>query len=316
WVQVGEQLFVLDGETGKKLASEKVGTVRGAALDDGAAFLHLGNRLVQWRRRGSGLVRRWSTELKPDASAPCIFRGELYLTQGGQLFRLRPGSDKPAWSKGSNALGAPALYGNEIYSIETSGDKASLVARARLDGREVARVQLGAGAKDGLVAVNNDLACVRVGDRWVLVRRTVEDGKLALSRPWEVPFTEEPMLYPRSAMGFVDKERTFMLYRYHSPPKSKGVKNNKRPLVNADDRKDLLRGAAMPIALGEWFCPGLWCGNLNANRILWHLHERPERKLLEKGVSLRPVPVENDRLMVVSRDKKKILCLQPEVIGQ
>jgi len=62
-------------------------------------------------------------------------------------------------------------------------------------------------------------------------------------------------------------------------------------------------------------CTGLWMANLNANVIRWHLHERLDRKLLPAGVAYRPVPATDERLMLVAKDKKSVICVAPEVIG-
>ena len=332
YLRHGDILVAIDTKTGKKLASQKVGVPTGVAIDGGAVYLRLGEKIVQWRRRNATFTRRWSAVVGADASAPCLYAGELYLTSGGSLVRLRPGTSSPAWKQGQGAFGAPALLGEHVYVLEQAGGKVSVVARSRLDGREVTRLALGVSGTEGLVAVNRNHVCVRVGKQWVIARRVLKKGELVLSRPWQVPYTEEPLVYSRSTIGFTDKARTFMLFRWleTSPPKSKGKPKEKAPhanakkiivkdsraLVNADDRKDLLRGAGMPIALGDRFCTGLWCANLNSNRIAWHLHERPDRVLLEQGVSFRPVPADNERLLLVSRDRKELICVQPEVIGE
>jgi len=340
YVRQGSRVVALDAENGRKLASQDVGDAGAAALDGGALYLRMGKRLVQWRRRGNGFVRRWSADVGESASAPCAYRGELYVTSRGKVVRLRPGRDTPAWQAGEGAYGAPALFGEEVYALEGG----AVVARARLDGKEVARLALGLSGSDGLVAVNAMHVCARVGDRWVIARREAEGGKIRLTRPWPVPYTGEPLVYQRSTIGFAEKERTprkkkdeeadpkpvlqksFMLFRWIEQQKKEGkgkdakvtkfIGKEDRNLVQPEARPDLLEGAAWPIAMGGWFCTGTWCANLNANRIAWHLRERADRKLLEGGVGLRPVPADDERLLLVSKDGRELVCLKPEVIGE
>jgi len=361
YVREGERLVALDAESGRILASTDLPGAGAAAVDADAYYVRMGPRLVQWRRRDKGFTRRWSAVVGDDASAPCVHDGELYLTAGGQLVRLRPGLEKPAWKAGTDAYGAPALYGEEVYALEGG----AVVARARLDGREVARLDLGAAGKQGFVAVNRNHVCARVDDRWVIARREAADGKVTISRAWTVPYREEPLLYPASTIGLAEKERpvpappplgkdefvkemkrrkeirdgkaeapkpqvklyrTYMLFRWleneHTTGKGAEKKTETRidqqdvNMVDPDDHPELFGTTGLPVALDDWFCTGLWCVDLNANEIVWHLHERPDRPILKDGVSLRPVPVDDDRLLVVSKDGTRIVCLKPEVIGK
>ena len=309
YVLLGDVLVGVNLDTGKRIAGKKVGDVQAAALGNGAVFLRVGPKLVQWRRARTSFRRQWIVEVGADASAPCIHEGEIYLTAQGKTVRLRPGRDKPAWKEGDGAFGAPALYGEHVYSLEQSGEKAFLVARARLDGREAIRVGVGRGGKTGLVAVNRLNVCVRIGERWILLSRESKNGKLSIRGPWEVPYTQAPLVYSRSTIGFAQKMHTYVRFR-----KRKG-KNEQRVMVNPKTREDLLLGTGAPIALGEHFCTGLWCANLNSNRIIWHLHERSSKPLLKQGVAFHPVPAGDDRLLLVARNKKSIVCIQPEVIG-
>ncbi|MHC4939248.1 MAG: PQQ-binding-like beta-propeller repeat protein [Planctomycetota bacterium] len=319
YLQQGEEWVVIDTESGKKLASEKVGAVTGAAIDGGALYLRMGPRIVQWRRRGSALTRRWSAEVGAEASAPCLYEGELYLTAGGKLVRYRPGSDKPVWSAGSNAQGTPALFGEEIYVLEGS----AIVARSRLDGKEVARLDTKLAGKDLLVAVNRTHVAVRADDQWLIARRSMKAGMLELTRPWKVPYVAEPLIYVRSTIGLSKKGEAFSLYAWRERTRKKKdsepvkfIAKDERDLVKPESRPELLKGAGWPISLDDWFCTGLWCSNLNNNRIAWHLHERPERILLKDGVGFRPVPADDESLMIISKDATKIICVRPEVIGQ
>ncbi|MHC4954246.1 MAG: outer membrane protein assembly factor BamB family protein [Planctomycetota bacterium] len=306
----GETVVAIDLESGKRLASQRVGTAGSLTLGDGAVFVREADQIVQWRRHQSGFRRRWSKKVGADASAPCVHEGEIYLTSEGKLLRLRVGQDKPAWSQGTKCFGAPALYGEEIYALElVDGNKAALVARARLDGSERARVVLGEGAKDGIVALNFAQACVRLGDRWVMVRRTAKDGALKLEKPWKVRLTEAPLVYRRAVIGVGGKAGALMLYRYTDK------KDIQRPMISPKNRADLLKGAGWPISMQTVFCNGLWAADINANRIRWHLHERPDRPLLKDGVAFRPVPATDERLLIVSHDRKSVICIAPEVIG-
>ncbi|MHC4448794.1 MAG: outer membrane protein assembly factor BamB family protein [Planctomycetota bacterium] len=319
YLQQNDQLVAIDTQSGKRLASHKVGVAAGAAVEDGAVYLRLGARIVQWRRRGAAFSRRWSAEVGADASAPCLYDGELYLTTAGKLVRFRPGSDKPVWSVGTQAHGAPALYGEQIYALEGK----AVVARSRLDGKEVARIDLGLSGKNGLVAVNVSHVVARIGTQWIIARRVMKDGKLELSRPWKVPYAAEPLVYRNSTIGRTSKENNFTLFgwkertrKQKDGPDKKFIAKDNRELIKAKQRVDLIDGAGLPISLNDWFCTGLWCANLNANRIVWHLQERPDRVLLKEGVAFRPVPADDESLMVISKDAKKIICLRPEVIGQ
>lgn len=309
YLREGDQLVAVDLETGKRRAQQKIGLVSSAAIGEGAVFVREGANLVQWRRHNAGFRRRWSVELTAGASAPCIHETELYLTSGGKLLRLRIGQKNPAWSQGTDSFGTPALYGEEIYSIEKSGDKVALVARSRLDGSERARIDWVGGAGEGSVAVNRDQAAVRIGDKWTLVQRKVADGKLTLKTVWDVPLKAEPLLYTSAAIGYGGPKNSLMLFRYTAK------RNLSRPLVTPGARKDLLEGAANPISMQDVFCTGLWMANLNANLIRWHLHERPERKLLPKGPAFRAVPAGDKELLLVSKDRKSMICVGPEVIG-
>jgi hypothetical protein len=342
YLRQGDRLVALDTDSGKPVASQSIPGAADAALDGGAVYLRMGPRIVQWWRRGTGFTRRWSAEVGEKAGAPCLFEGELYLTSAGRLVRLRPGRETPAWKAGEGAYGAPALLGEEVYALEGG----SVVARSRLDGKEVARLDLGLSATDGLVAVNGAHVCARVGTQWVIARRVVTDGKLELSRPWQVPYTQEPLVYQRSTIGWAEMERTpgrahgdeekkdalpvmnktFMLFRWIEMQRREGkgpdakvteyIGKEDRNLVQPKSRPDLLEGTALPISLDGWFCTGMWCADLNANRINWHLRERADRPLLPSGVGLRPVPAEDGRLMLASRDGKELICMQPEVIGK
>jgi len=314
YLREGQRLIALDLETGKRRASQDIGNVTSAALGDGAVFVRQGANLIQWRRHKKTFRKRWSVALTDGASAPCIYAGELYVTSGGKLVRLRAGQKKPAWEQGTGAFGSPALHGEEVYSLERSGTKVALVARARLDGSEVARIEWEGGATtggtgDGSVAVNRDQAAVNVGDKWFLIHRKHAGGKLTLKDPWPVPLKDEPLLYTSAVIGYGGKKNSLMLFRYT------GKKNLSRPLVTPAARPDLLKGAALPISMQNVMCTGLWMANLNANLIRWHLHERPERKLMTNGVAFRPVPATDERLLLVDQDKKQLVCVAPEVIG-
>lgn len=314
YLMFGDVLVAIDLDNGRRVASHKVSgggasTLQRAALGNGSVFLRVDSRLQQFRRSEKTFKSQWSVNVGARASAPCVYQGEVYLTANGKTVRYRPGRKQPAWEEGEGAFGTPALFGEHVYSLEASGDKASVVARARLDGREALRVEIGEAAKDGLVAVGALHVCVRVGKRWVLLKRVSKDGKLSVSRPWDVPYTEGPLLYSRSVIGFAKTKGTYMLYRYLKD------KKNEFPLVNANTRADLILGAGSPIALGEQFCTGLWCAKINSNRITWHLHERSRRPLLKQGIAFHPVPAGDTKLLLVARDKKSIVCIQPEVIG-
>ena len=69
YLRTGETLVALDVRTGKKLASQKVGVPKGMAVERGAVYLHLGERLVQWRRRNTVFTRRWSAVVGANAGA-------------------------------------------------------------------------------------------------------------------------------------------------------------------------------------------------------------------------------------------------------
>jgi len=310
YLRAGGDLIAIDLETGKRVASQNVGATSAIALGEGAVFLVHGTQLKQWRRSSSAFRNRWTFDVGAGAGAPCIEGKEIYITGGGKLMRLRSGAEKPVWSKGAKCYGDPALMGEEIYALETDGDgKAALVCRARLDGSEKARVVLGASGKTGMVALNREQACVRIDKRWVMVRRAAKDGKITLDKPWSIDLTAEPLLYSRAVIGIGGKDGALMLYRITKK------KNIRQPMVKAAERQDLLKGAGLPMSMQSVFSCGLWTGDINANRIRWHLHERPDRRLFDKGVGLRPVPADNERLLIVSADRKRIICIKPEVIG-
>jgi len=320
FLREGGQLVAIDLDSGKRRATQKIGAVTAAALGEGAVFVRQGPNLVQWRRHNATFRQRWSIELTPTASAPCIHEGEIYVTSGGKLVRLRIGQKKPAWSQGTNCFGTPALLGEEIYSLERAADdKVALVARARLDGSERARIEWAkdsgdgdskdGGAGEGSVAVNRDQAAVRIGEKWTLIQRKFSKGKVTLRTVWPVPLKEAPLLYTSAAIGYGGNKNSLMLYRYTTK------KNLSRPLVTPAARPDLLTGAANPISMQDVMCTGLWMANLNANLIRWHLHERPQRKLLADGVAYRAVPATDERILLISKDKKRMICVAPEVIG-
>jgi hypothetical protein len=314
YLREGQQLVAIDLDSGKRVASQDIGATTSAALGEGAVFVREGAKLVQWRRHNATFRRRWSLDLTADASAPCIHDGEVYVTSGGKLLRLRIGQQKPAWEQGAGCFGDPALFGEEVYCLERSGEKIALVARARLDGSERARVDWDGGKKEGgagegSVALNRDQVAVRVGDKWILVERKLTDVQLTLKNPWPIPLTSEPLLYSSAAIGFGGKKDSLMLFRF--TPKQ----NVSRPLITPATRPDLMNGAADPISMQDVLCTGLWMANLNANLIRWHLHERPDRKLMTSGVAFRAVPAGDERLLIVDQDKKQVICVAPEVIG-
>jgi len=310
YLRVGDELIAIDLETGKRRASQKIGAMRAAALGDGAVFIRQGAALQQWRRHNTSFRRRWTIDLSAAASAPCIYEGEVYVTSEGKLLRLRVGQSEPAWSQGSTCFGTPALMGDEVYALEKAGGKTiALVARARLDGSERARIEWDGGAGEGHVALNRDQVAVRIGGRWTLVRRKFKDGSITLDSPWNVPLKQTPLLYTSAAIGIGGEHGALMLFRHTKKGK------HMRPLVTPGTRKDLFKGIGEPISMQDVMCTGLWMENLNANVIRWHLHERPKRKLLPAGVAYRPVPATDERLMLVAKDKKSVICVAPEVIG-
>ena len=310
FLRIGTDLVAIDLDTGKRVAAQAVGAVDAMALGEGAAILLQNGEFQQWRRDKSAFRKRWSFAAGADASAPCIEGNEIYATAGGKLLRLRAGSDKPVWAQGAKCFGSPALLGEEVYALETGASgNAALVARARLDGAERARVDLGKGGQAGSVALNRGHVCVRIDDRWVLIRRRLKDGTVELDKPWSIQLDAEPLIYSRAVIGVGGPAGALMLYRH-------GAKGNiQNPLIKPKERPELFKGAGMPMSMQDVFSCSLWTAEIDSNRIRWHLHERPDRAILDAGVSQRPVPADDERLLIVSADGKRIICIKPEVIG-
>ncbi len=302
----GKSLVALDTGTGKLLARTRVDTAspRPACWDD-AVFLREGSRLVQYRRQGRRLVRRWSFDGGPGAGHPRVLDGEIYLPTKKGLLRLRAGSKRPAWTTSGKYRGEPAIYRDHVYALRNVGETLQLVMHRRTDGVAVAECDVGSAARTGgRVVVADGIAAVLLPPHerqiWSLVQI---DGK-TLKPARKKTLLTEPMGGKNMLLALSDKS-VWTIIRL-----KKDV-----PLVSKKRRPDLVVGAPSGVFLNKIVCFGTWAANVNANRILWHVNERKDTTEFKNGLHFAAVPAGHELLLMVPRGAKSLCAVGPEEIG-
>ena len=301
----GETLVAVDTETGKLQGRIKVAAKSPRpACWDGSVFLREGTRLVQYRHQGRKLVRRWFFDGGEGAGYPRVLDGEIYLPTEKGLLRLRAGSKKPAWTAKGSYRGEPAIFKDHVYALRDSGDKLQLVMHRRTDGAPVAECDVGSADRvGGRVMVTDGLAAVLLPPHdkriWALVK---DDGK-TLKFAKRLKLLTQPMGGREMLLALTDKGVWTVLRLKKS-----------FPLVGKAARPDLVVGAPSCVFLNRIVCFGTWASNINANRILWHLSERPDTRVFANGLHFGAVPAGHQRLLVVPRGAKALCAIGPEII--
>jgi hypothetical protein len=308
-------LLAIDTRNGKTLSRTAVnapGAAPQPAVDDRSVLVvEEGRRLVEFRFQNGRLQRRWSFDAGAGAVAARVDEGEIYLPTSTGLHRLRVGSRRPVWTAEGKFAGEAAVYRDHVYAVIVSEGKLSLAAYTRADGKYVAGCVLGpdgAGAAPR-VAVGWKTIGVRLPAKgsWALVGLKIEAGNPALSFGRVVKLAGDPLA--GETLLALDTSGAWTILRTSGKMKA-------RRFVGRADRPDLVDGAAPPVSMaGHVLCFGTWAGNVNANRIHWHLKERADTKEFAGGLRFNVVPAGDAVLLAVPADGKSVCAFGEEKIG-
>jgi hypothetical protein len=143
---------------------------------------------------------------------------------------------------------------------------------------------------------------------WTLVSRKLADGKLELGMGRKEKLLADPLAGNFTLISVTEEPRQWCFVTLNP-------KEERRPLVTAKDRPELLEVIAPPVWLGEsQQCYGNWCGDPFGNSIGWHASERADGAVLRKGLRFHAVPVRDGLLLFVPADGKSVLALASEEI--
>jgi len=307
--------LVLDGQDGSVIASAEVegpGEGRGALLDRSWFLVEGGATLVELRLDQGRLERAWTWAAGAGAGAPCAFDNELYLASATGLHRLRPGRSKAVWSGAGAYLGDASLFGDHVYAVRRAGSGAlELVAHARVDGAQVASVEVAAKAPsdaDVRVVVSGGIAAVHLdGSRWVMFKRSHEFGKVTLEARREELLVTAPLAGDDSLLG-LDEDGSWVILRFSNRPKV--------PFVKRADRPELVDGAAAPTVLDGTLVFGTWASKVNDNRLWWHLAWRPDGREFAAGVGCATVPLAGGKILAVTKDGRTLRAIGADPMGE
>jgi len=304
------QLLAIDTDNGKLLARTTItsaGWPRPAVHRRSVFLLEAGQRLVEYTYKGKTLRRGWEFDGGAGASPARILNGEIYFPTRDGLLRLRPGSKKPVWTAKGRFLGAPAVFRDHVYAVTEADGKFGLAALRRSDGGLAASCLIGPLEKPALirVVVGDNIAAVRLAKtKWAIIELDPKKPALKLNR------TETMFRQPIAGRMLLSLNKAgWCIFR------TKG-KRTTHCFVQRKDRPDLVAGTASPIVLaGHRICFGTWLGDLQTNKIFWHLNERPDRTTFAKGLFWAAVPAGHERLLVVPAGGKALHCIESEEIG-
>ena len=310
----GDDAVALSVRNGKVIARTRTKRAKGTrpALHARALFVIEGTSLVQYRIEGDKLVSRWSIEVGKGASSPAIHDGEIYLTAGGKLHRLRAAVTKPLWSVGGGWTGNVAVYGKHVYALRNGGGVVKLSALDRKDGSESTGIDAGTGTPKGVALSSKNVAVDLGGGKWSLITRTSKKGEVTLTAGRELKLAGVPLVGSRAFLARAPSKKgdTWSILR----ATKRGARSN---LVSNEERPDLFAGTAVPVGLdGGSIAFGPWCYDININRILWNVREAlsvggetPGRDAFARGTKFGTVPAGHRRVVLVSADGKFVSAL-------
>jgi Ca-activated chloride channel family protein len=137
-------LFVMDGETGKKLWFKWLGdpTLSQPAVADGMVFASHpapgGQRLTAYRIENGNVA--WSVGVGAELlGAPVVHGDSVYATNlHGRVYRFKRKTGKRVWSKALGATSAPWVDGERLYLARRGKGKETQIVVAAGDGKLIA----------------------------------------------------------------------------------------------------------------------------------------------------------------------------------
>ncbi len=312
----GDTIVVLSVDDGSVIARAKTkGVASGTepALHARAIFVLEGQKLAQYQLRADKLERRWTIDVGAAPTSPAIARGEIYLTGGGALQRLRAAVPAPLWKVDGAWTGEVAVLGQHVYALRRQGRSVELVALKRTDGSVVTSIKVGSGTGLRVALSNKNVAVELERGRWSLLQREgKKDGAVTLKAGREVSLHTAPLVGGRAFLcrRVGKKEHFWSILRATS-------RGKRTDLVSAGERGDLFTGEPPPVGLsGGTITFGAWCYDLNINRILWNVRETqsiaakgPSPKAFAAGTKFGVAPADHRRVILVSLDGKLVSLL-------